>query len=145
MSKREIRSFAAAGVDVDAPRAKRRKEAPATSTVSTSPNGKADDTAPVNGENGAGTENATVQAEDPAEVKEKGLQVWHTVKDAVNKECVPFRSSLSHLTLTSYRFLLPPTTMASLALFSLAQSEGKLPPSLSCVCLRGDNIPITTD
>ena len=31
MSKREARSFAAAGVDVDAPRAKRRKEAPAAS------------------------------------------------------------------------------------------------------------------
>ena len=108
MSKREIRSFAAAGVDVDAPRAKRRKEAPATSTVSTSPNGKADDTAPVNGENGAGTENATVQAEDPAEVKEKGLQVWHTVKDAVNKECVIYLAYLpvstpDHRLCLSYR------------------------------------------
>ena len=89
MSKREIRSFVAAGVDLDAPRAKRRKEAPATSTADTSPNGKANGSSTVDddlNENGANGDRAS---EDPAEVKEKGMQVWLTLKDAVNKECVP--------------------------------------------------------
>ncbi|KAI0673783.1 Bromodomain-containing protein [Trametes maxima] len=88
MSKRETRSFAAAGVDVDAPRAKRRKEAPATS--STSPNGKRNaDT--VNTGHAAGdakdsAENTGNSDEDKDVVREKGLQLWQTLKDAVNKE-----------------------------------------------------------
>ncbi|KAI0652506.1 Bromodomain-containing protein [Trametes meyenii] len=88
MSKRETRSFVAAGVDVDVPRAKRRKEAPATS--STSPNGKRNaDT--VNAGHGTrdtkdGAENTGDSDEDKGVVREKGLQLWQSLKDAVNKE-----------------------------------------------------------
>ncbi|KAI0640070.1 Bromodomain-containing protein [Trametes polyzona] len=85
MSKREARSIAAAGVDIDAPRAKRRREAPAA--TSTSPNGKqkaeASDTQAV-GEHDE--ENAGSDGEDREAVREKGLQLWQTLKDAVNKE-----------------------------------------------------------
>ncbi|KAI0334091.1 Bromodomain-containing protein [Cubamyces sp. BRFM 1775] len=85
MSKREARTFAAAGVDVDAPRAKRRKEAPAT--ASTSPNGKKDPdalTATVDAQQD--DENTESTGEDKEMVREKGLQLWQTLKDAVNKE-----------------------------------------------------------
>lgn len=98
MSKREIRSFAAAGVDVDAPRAKRRKEAPAAGgTLGASPDGKSGDAGGADaGGEGAGAEGEG--GEDPAEVKEKGMQVWCALRDAVNKECVPFWPSGSHST-----------------------------------------------
>ena len=100
MSKREIRSFAAAGVDVDAPRAKRRKEAPAAGgTLGASPDGKSGDTSSAGGAADTGGESAEGAGEDdPAEVKEKGLEVWYALKDAVNKECVPFWPSGSHST-----------------------------------------------
>ncbi|KAI0354614.1 Bromodomain-containing protein [Trametes cingulata] len=85
MSKREARSFAAAGVDIDAPRAKRRKEAPAT--TSTSPNGKRNASpANANGGGRSDAENAGHDGEDREAVREKGLQLWQTLKDAVNKE-----------------------------------------------------------
>ncbi|KAI0368867.1 Bromodomain-containing protein [Pilatotrama ljubarskyi] len=85
MSKREARSFAAAGVDVDAPRAKRRKEAPATS--STSPNGKLNAGAVhMSGGGTSDAENAGDGGEDRESVREKGLQLWQTLKDAVNKD-----------------------------------------------------------
>lgn len=84
MSKREARSFAAAGVDVDAPRAKRRKEAPAASPDSKQ-NAQANHTDEDIQES---EENAQPPAEDEEEVREKGLQLWQRVKDAVNKECV---------------------------------------------------------
>ena len=87
MSKREARSFAAAGVDVDAPRAKRRKEAPATSSAS--PERKHDaeaHTAP--GDAKGDSQDAESVVEDKEEVREKGIQLWQTLKDAVNKECV---------------------------------------------------------
>ncbi|KAI0778968.1 Bromodomain-containing protein [Trametes elegans] len=84
MSKREARTFAAAGVDVDAPRAKRRRDAPAT--TSTSPNGKhaADATHSNGGANGDGESGGTGESRDV--VREKGLQVWQSLQDAVNKE-----------------------------------------------------------
>ncbi|KAL7285080.1 hypothetical protein ACG7TL_000172 [Trametes sanguinea] len=89
MSKREARSFAAAGVDVDAPRAKRRKEAPATAT-STSPNSKqnasANDANNTAARAEALAEDAGDGGEDREAVREKGLQLWQTLKDAVNKE-----------------------------------------------------------
>ncbi|KAI0654484.1 Bromodomain-containing protein [Cubamyces menziesii] len=85
MSKREARTFAAAGVDVDAPRAKRRKEAPAT--PSTSPNGKKDpETLNTTVEAQQDHENTGSASEDKETVREKGLQLWQTLKDAVNKE-----------------------------------------------------------
>lgn len=87
MSKREARNFAAAGVDVDAPRAKRRKDAPATSN--TSPDSKQHiEAATANGAANEAAEIAVGDVEDKATVKEKGLQLWQTVKDAVDKECV---------------------------------------------------------
>ena len=87
MSKREARSFAAAGVDVDAPRAKRRKEAPATSSAS--PERKHDAEAhTATGDAKGDSQDAESVVEDKEEVREKGLQLWQTLKDAVNKECV---------------------------------------------------------
>ena len=93
MSKREARSFAAAGVDVDAPRAKRRKEAPATSNTSpeSKPNGEA---ATANGAAKEGAENGGSEGEDRDTVREKGLALWQTLKDAVNKECVIYLAYL---------------------------------------------------
>ena len=84
MSKREARSFAAAGVDVGA---KRRKEAPATSK----PNGEA---ATANGAAKEGAENGGSEGEDRDTVREKGLALWQTLKDAVNKECVIYLAYL---------------------------------------------------
>ncbi|RPD57080.1 Bromodomain-containing protein [Lentinus tigrinus ALCF2SS1-6] len=74
MSKREARSFAAAGVDVDAPRAKRRREGPATSNPD------------ANGDSKDSAEDGAIPAEDKETVREKGLQLWTALKDAVNKE-----------------------------------------------------------
>ncbi|GBE77565.1 Bromodomain-containing protein [Sparassis latifolia] len=79
MSKREASHLAAAGVDIDAPRAKRRKEATApgeehTTSADKTANGKSDATA------------AGAVKEDPEAVKEKGTRLWQVVKDAVNKE-----------------------------------------------------------
>ena len=93
MSKREARTFAAAGVDVDAPRAKRRRDAPAT--TSTSPNGKhaADATHATGGANGDGESGGTGESREV--VREKGLQVWQSLKDAVNKECVTSQLCIS--------------------------------------------------
>ncbi|KAI0756347.1 Bromodomain-containing protein [Daedaleopsis nitida] len=84
MSKREARTFAAAGVDVDAPRAKRRKDVPATSHPASDSKQNADATA-VNGGVEHEDENAAEVVEDRETVREKGLQLWQTVKDAVNK------------------------------------------------------------
>lgn len=89
MSKREARSIAAAGVDIDAPRAKRRKEAPAT--LNASPNGKAHtDTASTHENAKPSAENAEGGGEDKDAIREKGMQLWQILKDAVNKECVTF-------------------------------------------------------
>lgn len=87
MSKREARSIAAGGVDIDAPRAKRRKEAPATSSAS--PERKHDaEGHKSNGDANEATEDAGAVVEDKEEVRLRGLQLWQTLKDAVNKECV---------------------------------------------------------
>lgn len=99
--------FAAQGVDIDAPRAKRHKGPNAA--TSSSPQGKTkpqadvimeDSTLPLKKE----AEEVNMIAEDREMVKDKGLKLWHTVKDAVNKECVmtsSFRSSAFSNTLTS--------------------------------------------
>ncbi|KAI0783097.1 hypothetical protein C8Q75DRAFT_726585 [Abortiporus biennis] len=68
--------FAAQGVDVDAPRAKRHKPAPPAESSS--------DVAVKSEGNEGGDGNLKV--EDPHVVKEKGLKLWQTVKDATNKE-----------------------------------------------------------
>ncbi|KAH9947106.1 Bromodomain-containing protein [Amylocystis lapponica] len=84
MSKREASRIAPEGVDIDAPRAKRRREAPAAASsppkehVATS-----DATVAVKSE----VEGTVVAAREGADaVKEQGLKLWHSVKDAVNKE-----------------------------------------------------------
>ncbi|TFK84405.1 Bromodomain-containing protein [Polyporus arcularius HHB13444] len=85
MSKREARSIAAAGVDIDAPRAKRRKEAPATNNPAS--DGKhAAETTGANGATQDPAASGTTPGEDRETVREKGLQLWTTLKDAVNKE-----------------------------------------------------------
>lgn len=76
--------FAAQGVDVDAPRAKRHKPAPATASTSTLSSGHAGTS---NGVHNTDVESAS-KADDVEAVKEKGLKLWQTIKDAVNKECV---------------------------------------------------------
>ncbi|CCL98132.1 uncharacterized protein FIBRA_00126 [Fibroporia radiculosa] len=84
MSKREASQIAVAGIDIDAPRAKRRREAPS-----------AEAGAPTKEQGGATSVKLTIKkegdaletvTEDPEVVKEKGLKVWQMVKDAVNKE-----------------------------------------------------------
>lgn len=82
MSKREALSIGGAGVDIEAPRAKRRKEAPATTSISTNGKAVAAD-AQVQGNNEGGSK----QAEDRDEVMRKGMLLWTAMKDAVS-ECV---------------------------------------------------------
>ncbi|CAL1694422.1 unnamed protein product [Somion occarium] len=89
MLKREASMFAAQGVDVDAPRAKRHKPASATVATSASPPRKgkghqqSQDATAVDGE---GVKKEEGESEDRDAVKEKGMRLWQTVKDAVNKE-----------------------------------------------------------
>jgi hypothetical protein len=81
MSKRELGKLASV-VDVDAPRAKRRKEAPPQDEKK--PDADLDPDA-------TGGASVKREQEDPAnlaQVKEQGLKLWQTVKDAVDKECV---------------------------------------------------------
>ncbi len=81
MSKRELGKLAIV-VDVDAPRAKRRREAAPQDEKKPDPDLDLDATS------GAGVKR---EQEDPAnlkQVKEQGLKLWQTVKDAVDKECV---------------------------------------------------------
>lgn len=81
MSKRELGKLASV-VDVDAPRAKRRKEA-APQEEKKPP--EADMDVDVTGEGNGKRE----QEDDPAkveQVKEQGLKLWQTVKDAVDKD-----------------------------------------------------------
>ncbi|KAI1793092.1 Bromodomain-containing protein [Ganoderma leucocontextum] len=85
MSKREARSFAAEGVDIDAPRAKRRKEAPATSSASPERKHDAEGHKSKGDANGA-AEDAGAVVKDKEEVRLEGLQLWQTLKDTVNKE-----------------------------------------------------------
>ncbi len=80
MSKRELGKLASV-VDVDAPRAKRRKEAPQEEKK---PEVDMDVEVTSDG-------NLKREQEDPTkleQVKEQGLKLWQTVKDAVDKECV---------------------------------------------------------
>ncbi|KAH9166891.1 Bromodomain-containing protein [Lactarius sanguifluus] len=79
MSKRELGKLASV-VDVDAPRAKRRKEAPPQEEKKPETDMDVD----VTGEG-----NVKREQEDPAkleQVKEQGLKLWQTVKDAVDKD-----------------------------------------------------------
>lgn len=83
MSKRELGKLAIV-VDVDAPRAKRRREAAPQDVKKPDPDMDLD--LDATGEAGVKREQ-----EDPAnlkQVKEQGLKLWQTVKDAVDKECV---------------------------------------------------------
>jgi hypothetical protein len=79
MSKRELGKLAS--VDVDAPRAKRRREAAPQEK-------KPDPDMDMDATSAAGVKR---EQEDPAalkQVKEQGLKLWQTVKDEVDKECV---------------------------------------------------------
>ncbi|PSR72571.1 hypothetical protein PHLCEN_2v11564 [Hermanssonia centrifuga] len=80
MSKREASMFAAQGVDVDAPRAKRHK------TSASSPTVTKEDVGAVNGDGSDEVVKMEDVQDDPVAVKEKGLKLWQTIKDAVNKE-----------------------------------------------------------
>ncbi|KAI9444525.1 Bromodomain-containing protein [Lactarius indigo] len=80
MSKRELGKLASV-VDVDAPRAKRRKEAPPPQEEKRP---ETDMDVDVTGDG-----NVKREQEDPAkleQVKEQGLKLWQTVKDAVDKD-----------------------------------------------------------
>ena len=81
MSKRELGKLASV-VDVDAPRAKRRKEA--APQEEKKPEADMDVDVTSDG-------NVKREQEDPArleQVKEQGLKLWQTLRDAVDKECV---------------------------------------------------------
>lgn len=93
MSKRELGKLASV-VDVDAPRAKRRREAAPQDEK------KPDPDLDLDGTNRAGVKQ---EQEDPAslkQVKEQGLKLWQTVKDAVDKECVTSPCALLRSLLT---------------------------------------------
>ncbi|TFY71043.1 hypothetical protein EVG20_g1963 [Dentipellis fragilis] len=81
MSKRELENLSSA-VDVDAPRAKRRKEAPAA-------HDDKQDVKPAVPPTHKGKEASQEDEADPEKlerVKEQGLQLWQTLKDAVDKD-----------------------------------------------------------
>ncbi|KAI0275197.1 Bromodomain-containing protein [Gloeopeniophorella convolvens] len=81
MSKRELEKLANV-VDVDAPRAKRRREAAPQEERKADPDMDVDVT---------GDADVKQEQVDPAklqQVKEQGLKLWQTIKDAVDKECV---------------------------------------------------------
>ena len=81
MSKRELGKLASV-VDIDAPRAKRRKEA--APQEEKKPEADMDVDVTSDG-------NVKREQEDPArleQVKEQGLKLWQTLRDAVDKECV---------------------------------------------------------
>ena len=81
MSKRELGKLAIV-VDVDAPRAKRRREAAPQDEKK--PNGDLD----LDATSGATVKREHEDSANPEQVKEQGLKLWQTVKDAVDKECV---------------------------------------------------------
>ncbi|EKM61618.1 uncharacterized protein PHACADRAFT_84173 [Phanerochaete carnosa HHB-10118-sp] len=81
MSKREASMFAAQGVDVDAPRAKRQK----TAVSSTQNAGASGEMSIVNGMGVELGENEK-SIEDLGQVKERGLKLWQTIKDAKDKD-----------------------------------------------------------
>lgn len=76
--------FAAQGVDVDAPRAKRHKPGQTTAGAASPPK---DERVATNGAHADEVEGDAIK-EDPAQVKERGLKLWQVIKDATNKECV---------------------------------------------------------
>lgn len=80
MSKRELGKLASV-VDVDAPRAKRRKEAPQDEKK---PNADMD----VDVTGGTTVKREEEDSAKLEQVKEQGSKLWQTVKDAVDKECV---------------------------------------------------------
>lgn len=86
MSKRELGKLASV-VDVDAPRAKRRKEAPQDEK-------KPDADLDLDATRGASVKREQEEPANLEQVKEQGLKLWLAVKDAVDKECVT-RLSLS--------------------------------------------------
>jgi hypothetical protein len=85
MSKRELGKLASV-VDVDAPRAKRRKEAPPQDEK------KPDADLDLDATRGASVKREQEEPANLEQVKEQGLKLWQTVKDAVDKECVTLRS-----------------------------------------------------
>lgn len=102
MSRREAREIAPDGVDIDAPRAKRRRaEGPTTgSSPDRTQATNTDASKAVKDE----VEDTDSKPEDPEEVKKRGLILWQSVKDAVSKECVanlyqPFQRRFHPLTI----------------------------------------------
>lgn len=141
MSKREASQIAAAaGVDIDAPRAKRRKDAAPDSKQSTGASGA--DAIKKEGEGGEPS-----KRDPPEVVQEKGLKLWTVVKDAVDKECVTIRllaSQLNHSDSERVYLLLPPVLVSvhSLSTSHHAYASNHPPSSggdrflsTSCACL----------
>jgi hypothetical protein len=79
MSKRELR-LSNGAADIEAMPAKRRKE-----TENLDPDVSMSD--PATAESNVDTRGAKTNGEDET-VKVQGLQLWNTIKNAVNKECV---------------------------------------------------------
>lgn len=122
MSKRELERLAVV-VDAGAPRAKRRRE-----TTDEKPDVRALEAAAASQE--------TTSEEARAKVKEEGLQLWQTVKDAVNKECVTEPISVPDLLLClhySFEFV-----------FFFLFTEDAPSPQSFFVFLPNDNMPTIT-
>ncbi|KAF8492788.1 RSC complex protein [Russula emetica] len=81
MSKRELGKLAIV-VDVDAPRAKRRREAPPQDEKKPDPDMDMD----LDATSGAGVKREREEPANLKQVKEQGLMLWQTVKDAVDKD-----------------------------------------------------------
>ncbi|EIW86997.1 Bromodomain-domain-containing protein [Coniophora puteana RWD-64-598 SS2] len=84
MSKRELGALAM-DVDVGGPRAKRRKDTVTPTTGVNEASGVSSRVTGMNGEDVDMVEASGSNGQESASVKELGLQVWHTVREAVNK------------------------------------------------------------
>lgn len=156
MSKREISMFAAQGVDVDAPRAKRQRTAAAAAPGSSGA-AAGGHTARANGGQ-AGAGEGAAHGEDQATVKEKGMKLWQTVKEATDKECVTIlglscllqfgNDSTSHFAVcppNACLFKPPQTTLAHPQHGRrLRSSVAELCRQSSCGCRPRSNTPTTT-
>ncbi|TFY83345.1 hypothetical protein EWM64_g664 [Hericium alpestre] len=83
MSKRELEKLSST-VDVDAPRAKRRKEAPAATPQDDKQDVKMGESVPPR--DAQQSQESEVDPEKLELVKEQGLKLWQVLKDAVDKD-----------------------------------------------------------
>jgi|SRR5882762_2141663 len=100
MSKRELEKLASVS-DIDAPRAKRRKDASTTGQSDKQDTQGTQNVAVI--EDTADEKEAEMDTEKMEVVQEQALKLWQTVKDAMDKECVTTRAACNRSSTTAIR------------------------------------------